>query len=293
MKTGIIFEGGANRAIFSCGVMDALLEHDIMPDYIIGVSAGAAYGVSYAAKQRGRNMEIFERYVTDKRYASVRNMLDQENRSYFGLKFVYETVPRRLLPFDYESFDQYKGEFYAAVTNAETGKPAYFQVNGCDMDRQRDILKATCALPILFPPIYIDGVPYMDGGLSDSVPIRHAMASGCDRIVVVLTRPEGYRKTTSGITRLSAKVYKKKYPLLSRDLFLRAKRYNKTMEQIEKMEQAGELIVIRPTSTKGIGRTEKDMEKLRPLYEDGLEKGRSMADRIQCFFTDETVTKKD
>lgn len=287
MKTGIIFEGGANRAVFSCGVMDALLDHHIMPDYMIGVSAGAAYGVSYASGQQGRNLKIFERFVKDKRYAGIRNLLDSDNRSYFGLKFVYETVPRSLLPFDYDAFAAYKGTFCAVATNAVTGKPAYFKVNGCDWTRQKEILKASCALPLMFPFIELDGQKYMDGGLSDSIPVKHAMEEGCERIVVVLTREKGYRKHTSRFTRMVARIYQKKYPLMARDLLLRAKRYNRTLEWIEELEREGKLIVIWPEHTEGFSRIEKDLDKLRELYQDGLEKGNAAAERIRSFFGQE------
>ena len=211
MKTGIVFEGGAYRTLFSCGVMDAFIEKDIYPDYVIGTSAGAAYTTSYLSKQKGRMLDVILKYGHDKRYFGINNMVDAKNRCIYNLKFSYETIPNELIPFDYDAFKAWGGEFYAVCTNVETGKAEYFPYTGDD--RTNTVLKATCALPMLFPYIYIDGVPYLDGGLSDSIPFEKALADGCDRLVVVLTREQGYKKTTSSSAKIMAKAYVK-YPEL-------------------------------------------------------------------------------
>ena len=176
MKTGIVFEGGAFRTIFSCGVMDALVENNIMPDYMIGVSAGAAYGVSMASRQPGRNLDVLIKYRNDKRYLSVGNMLDKENKAIYGLEFSYETIPNELNLFDYDAFKAYKGDFYCVVTNLLTCEAEYMKYTG--EDRTNTVLKATCALPMLFPPIIINDTPYMDGGLTDSIPFMRALETG-------------------------------------------------------------------------------------------------------------------
>ena len=132
MKTGIVFEGGAFRTIFSCGVMDALVENDIMPDYMIGVSAGAAYGVSMASKQPRRNLDVLMKYRNDKRYLGLSNMIDKDNKSIYGLEFSYETIPNELNLFDYDAFKQYNGDFYCVVTNLLTGQPEYMKYTGED-----------------------------------------------------------------------------------------------------------------------------------------------------------------
>lgn len=281
MKTGIVFEGGAFRTIFSCGVMDAFLEKDIMPDYMIGVSAGAAYGVSYASKQKGRNLKILLDYRDDKRYLSVHNMINRKNKSVYGLEFSYETIPNELVPFDYDAFRAWNGEFYAVVTNVVTGKPEYMRFTG--EDRTNTLLKATCALPVLFPYIYMNGTPYLDGGLSDSIPYERAFADGCDRVVVVLTREKGYKKETTSSTKTLARAYLK-YPELSKDLLKRAGRYNRCLKKLEKLEKEGKVIVIRPESTAGFSRLEKDKNKIMNLYDDGYTKGLQFADRIQAFY---------
>lgn len=283
MKTGIVFEGGAFRTIFSCGVMDAFLENDIMPDYMIGVSAGAAYGVSYASRQPKRNLNILLDYCHDKRYMGIRNLISRNNKSYYGLEFTYETIPNEIVPFDYDAFDQYPGEFYAVVTNILTGKPEYKRYT--TEDRTNNLLKATCALPLLFPYIYIDDVPYMDGGMSDSIPFERAFKDGCDRVVVVLTREEGYKKTTSRSTRTLARAYLK-YPEVAKDMVKRAGRYNRCLKKLAKYEKEGKVIVIRPESTVGFSRLERNKEKIKNLYDDGYIKGLKMSDQIKTFFTE-------
>lgn len=282
MKTGIVFEGGAFRTIFSCGVMDAFLENDIMPDYIIGVSAGAAYGVSYAARQYGRNFRLITEFSTDKRYMGVNNLFIKNNRSYFNLDFAYNKLPNELLPFDYEGFKKFNGEFYAVVTNVLTGKAEYMAYDPL-IDTKNLILEATCALPVLFPCIEINNIPYLDGGLSDSIPFKKAFEDGCDRVVVVLTREEGYQKRTGKGDKLIAEAYLK-YPEIAKDIMKRAKRYNKTLAELKKYEEEGKVIVIRPDDTKNFKRTEKNKEKLNALYTDGYEKGIDYAKKVIEFF---------
>ena len=281
MKTGIVFEGGAYRTLFSCGVMDAFIEKDIYPDYVIGTSAGAAYSTSYLSKQKGRMLDVILKYGHDKRYFGINNMVDAKNRCIYNLKFSYETIPNELIPFDYDAFKAWGGEFYAVCTNVETGKAEYFPYTGDD--RTNTVLKATCALPMLFPYIYIDGIPYLDGGLSDSIPFEKALADGCDRLVVVLTREQGYKKTTSSSAKIMARAYVK-YPELSKDLLKRAGRYNRCIRRLEKMEKEGKLIVIRPTSTKGFSRLEHDQQKILNLYADGYNKGLEISDKVKDYF---------
>ena len=281
MKTGIVFEGGAFRTVFSCGVMDSFLDENIMPDYIIGVSAGAAYGTSYAAKQRGRDLSIIMKYSHDKRYMGFRNLLNPKNRSYYGLDFAYNSVPNELVPFDYEEYSRFKGEFKVVVTNVLTGNPEYLPLDV--NDNKFKLLQATCALPLLFPFIYINDIPYLDGGLSDSIPYEKAFEDGCDKVVVVLTRQPGYQKITSRSTKRITYLYRK-YPELVKDLLLRAKRYNASLDRLLELENEGKVIVIRPTITDGFGRLEKDFEKIQALYDDGIKKGIDISNEVKSFF---------
>lgn len=282
MKTGIVFEGGAFRTIFSCGVMDALVENDIMPDYMIGVSAGAAYGVSMASKQPHRNLDVLMKYRNDKRYLGLSNMIDKDNKSIYGLEFSYETIPNELNLFDYDAFKQYKGDFYCVVTNLLTGQPEYMKYTGDD--RTNTVLKATCALPMLFPPIIINDVPYMDGGLSDSIPYLKAIEDGCDRIIVVLTRQSGYTKTTSRSTKAIAYSYRNQYPKLTETMLTRASRYNESLKGLDQYVKKGRIITIQPTTSKGFSRLEKDKNKILSMYNDGYNQCYELLDTIKEFY---------
>lgn len=268
MKLGIVCEGGANRTIFSCGVMDVFLEEGLLPDYYIGVSAGIAYGVSYLSGQKGRNLELMETYMADKRYMGMRHLIDRGERAYYNTKFVFDEVPNTLLPFDYEAFAAYSGRVEAAVTNIHSGRAEYFEVpRGKDM---KDLLVASCALPVLFQPVKLGQHYYLDGGLSDSIPYEHAWAEGCDRLIVILTRERGYVKTRErGAERLTERLYKR-YPRIVEDMELRPARYNECLRKLMESEQAGEVFVISPNTTYGVGRTETDTEKLRKLYDEGV-----------------------
>lgn len=268
MKTGLVLEGGALRAIFSSGVCDALLDGNIMTDYVVGVSAGIAYGVSYVSQQPRRNLEVVTRYAPDKRYMGMNNLVDKKNRSYFGLKFAYDTIPNELIPFDYDTFAAYPGQVEAVVTNLNTGKADYLPVPRDDKESR--LLQATCAMPILFPIYQINGQPYLDGGAADSIPWQRALDQGCDRVVVVLTRPRSYQRKPDQMLRLIRKHYKQ-YPKFVRTMETRAKRYNQNREQLFAMEREGKVLVIAPESTLGVGRIERDTEKLRLLWAEGYQ----------------------
>ena len=175
MKIGLVLEGGASRTYFSCGAMDRMLELKIYADYVIGVSAGISFGVSYSSRQTGRNRRIMTDYQHNKQYAGIRHLLDRKNKSYYNLKYVFDDIPNGLLPFDYETFDGRKESCIAVVTDMESGKPEYIELPA---DREFTALRASCALPLLFKPIEINGKLYMDGGVSDSLPFEKAFSDG-------------------------------------------------------------------------------------------------------------------
>ena len=188
---GVLFEGGSFRAIFSCGVMDALLEQDVMFPYCIGVSAGAADSASYISRQKERNLNMLLRYRNDKRYMGLRNYFKKEH-SLFGVDFVFRKMPNVLFPFDMDTFQNYAGDYVVVTTDANTGKPHYFHKE--DVDDRFDVFCASCALPVYFQAVHIGGGAYYDGGVSDPVPIRRLQRDGHHKALIVLTRPEGYRK---------------------------------------------------------------------------------------------------
>lgn len=280
MKVGMVFEGGANRTVFSCGVMDAFLEENLMPDYFIGVSAGIAYGVSYLSKQKGRNLELIESYMPDKRYMGLRHLFNRKERAYYNTAFVFDEVPNELLPFDYEAFENYQGKVEAAVTNIHTGKAEYLEVpRNRDM---KDTLVASCSLPILFQPVKVGKHYYLDGGIADSIPFQHALGEGCDRLIVVLTRERGYVKGTERALKATDHLYKR-YPKIVEDMNLRADRYNASMQELMELEKEGKVFVIAPETTFGIGRTESDTIKLRRLYDEGYRIGMEQMEALRRY----------
>mgnify|MGYP005759375255 FL=1 len=280
MKTGIVLEGGAIRTIFSTGVCDALLTRGLMTDYVIGVSAGIAYGVSYVSKQSRRNLDIMVRYINDKRYMGWENLLRRGNHAYFGLDFVFETIPKQLVPFDYDTFAAYPGEVEAVVTNMDTGRPEYFPVERGD-DRLK-LLQATCALPFLFPVYTIQGRPYMDGGASDAIPFERAFAKGCDRLILVLTRERGYVRRPEKLQHLIDLAYHK-YPGFCEAMRHRADTYNKVRGQLFQLEREGKVLLFAPKSTVGFHRTERDIDKIKALWQDGYDQGIARLDEVETF----------
>lgn len=274
MKTGLVLEGGALRAIFSSGVCDGLLDGEVMTDYVIGVSAGIAYGVSYVSQQPRRNLEVVTRYAPDRRYMGLRNLTDRENRSYFGREFGFSTIPNELIPFDYDAFAAFPGEVEAVVTNLNTGKADYLPVPR--RDREATVLQASCAMPLLFPIYEIDGQPYLDGGIGDAIPWRRALDK-CDRVVVVLTRPRSYRRKPDRMMKLIRRRYRD-YPNFVRAMEDRAEVYNRDRAELFRAEREGKLLVVAPRSTLGVARTERDTEKLRLLWAEGYQ---TAADRME------------
>lgn len=269
MKLGLVLEGGAHRTIFSCGVMDALLDAGIHADYVIGASAGITYGVSYISGQKERNRDMLCRHVNEPDYMGLRHWLNPDNRSYYNLQYVFDTIPNELIPFDYEAFAKFQGRAIAAVTNIATGKADYLDVPRNDTTWM--VLRATCALPLMFRPIEINGVQYADGGVADSIPFKKAMADGCEKLLVILTRERTYHKTKESAMNLVSKHYRKKYPAYAALLTDRPERYNVCVAELKLLEDAGDVYVIAPEDTMGVGRTERDTDKLMALYKQGYD----------------------
>ncbi|MBP3855692.1 MAG: patatin family protein [Ruminiclostridium sp.] len=280
MKTGLVLEGGASRTIFTCGILDALLDNNIFLNYVAGASAGISYGVSYLSKQSGRNHKITELYMNDKRYMGFGNMLDRNNRSYYGLDFVFGEVPARLLPFDFDEYKRNGENGFGAVTNIETGKTEYMRVKA--EDKKWTVLRASCALPILFSPIKINGAYYMDGGITDSIPFRYALDSGLDKVIVVLTRPRGYVKKPEKLTSTVRLKYPK-YPKLAEALKNRHIMYNRELEELSQLEKEGKALVLAPEKDYGIKRTENDPKILLPFEKEGYDYAVRNLEKIRSF----------
>lgn len=284
MKTGLVMEGGAFRTIFSAGVCDAMLDAGIpLPDHLVGVSAGITYGVSYLSRQRGRNLRVLTRFANDRRYMGMHNYLRPGNRSYFGLQFSYETIPNQLDIYDHDAFEAYAGEAEAVVTNLNTGLPEYKAVPRRDWTNK--LLQASCALPIMFPVCYLDGQPYLDGGCSDPIPWQRAFDVGCDRVIVLLTRERSYRKDQEPLVPVLRKLYAQ-YPEFLETLAAREENYNRCREELFRLESEGRVLVLAPEDTTHFSRTERDLDKIRALWQDGYFTARHRMDEIRAFWSE-------
>ncbi len=277
--TGIVLEGGTFRPIYSCGVMDALLSENILLPYCIGVSAGIADGVSYISKQPQRNLEIMQKYRNDKRYMSRTNW--KKNKSIFGLDFVFDEIPNELVPFDMETFRSYQGTCLVGVTNAATGKMEY--KNAMDMDKQFTMLRATCALPMFFPAIELDGRKYYDGGLKDPIPVRKALADGCDKVIIVLTQPKGYIKKLGKYDKMGARMLGRKYPEIKRAILSRPDRYNQEVRFCEQLVKEGTAMIFRPNHL--LNSFESDVRKLEMAYWHGYRMTKERMKKIKNFIS--------
>ena len=266
VSAGLVLEGGGMRGIFTVGVLDYLMDNEIWFPYTIGVSAGASNGISYASRQRGRsyfsNVELLEKH----NYIGLKNLL--KGRGYIDLDFLFYEYPDRYYPFDYKAYQASPDRFVMVASDCRTGRPVYFEEKK-DIKRLVDACKASCTLPVMCPVSYVDGIPMVDGGVSDAIPIRRAIEDGYKRNVIVLTRNKGYRKADKNFY-LPPFIYRK-YPAIREQLKLRYKHYNQTLDYIDYLESEGKAIVIRPVNPIQVGRTERDTNKLKDLYQEGYE----------------------
>ena len=275
----LILEGGTLRPIFSAGVMDALLDNNITFPYCIGVSAGITNGISYISQQRGRNLEVVTKYRNDKRYLGYRNFL--KCKSLFGLDFVFDEIPNKLIPFDMDTYKKYPGKVLVGVTNAKTGKTEY--LDGKNLDDKATMLRATCALPIFFPVIKLNGNEYYDGGICDPIPIKKAIEDGNDKHLIILTQPKGYKKELSKKNVLVAKLLNNKYPNLNDSLLNRHDSYNETVRFCEELEKQGKALILRPEFS--LESFEKDVDKLKANYNHGYDLATKRINDIKKLFT--------
>lgn len=270
-RTGLVLEGGGMRAVFTVGVLDYCMDNQIWFPYTIGVSAGASNGISYASRQRGRSLYSHIDLMREYNYIGLRHFL--RGRGYIDLDFLFYVYPDRYYPFDYDTYFHSKDRFVMVTSNCLTGEAEYFEEK-CDKRRLLDICKASCSLPVLCPVSYVDGVPMVDGGVCDAIPVRHAIADGFERNVIVLTREKGYRKPEKDFY-LPGFIYRR-YPAIRERLRLRYRHYNETLDFVDRLEREGKALVIRPRGPLRVGRTCDDARKLKALYEEGYARGREL-----------------
>ena len=279
MKTGLILEGGAMRGMFTAGLIDVMMEAGIAFDGLIGVSAGAAFGCNYKSGQIGRVIRYNTRFCQDKRYGGFRVLL--KTGDYYSREFCYEEVPLRHDIFDFDAFESNPMDFHVVCTDVETGKPVY-HLYGDRTDHAFEWIRASASMPLVSRIVEIDELKLLDGGIADSVPGRYFESIGYDRNIVVLTRPEGYRKSKDSLLPLMKLKYKD-YPKLVETMANRHVEYNDTLDYIARREQAGELLVLRPEQPLPVKRTEKDPEKLRQAYEIGRRTAARRIDEIKRY----------
>ena len=265
-NTALVLEGGGIRGVFTCGVLDCFMDKGIRFPFTVGVSAGACNGLSYMSGQRGRakssNIDLMDKH----HYVGFKYLLTQG--CIMDYKLLFEDFPEKIIPYDYEAYFANTDRFVMVTTNCLTGKAEYLEEKS-DSKRVMDIVRASSSLPYVTKITYVDGVPMLDGGIADSIPVEYAKSQGYERMVVILTRNKGYRKNEKQLP--VPKVIYRKYPELRKTLASRNAQYNRTMEMIERLEEEGSLTVIRPVHPIEVDRMEKDTDKLRALYQEGYE----------------------
>lgn len=274
MKYGLVMEGGAMRGMFTAGVTDVLMENGIEFDSSIGVSAGACFGCNYKSKQKGRAIRYNLRFCRDKRYCSVHSLI--KTGDMFGAEFCYHTIPDSLDLFDYDTYRANPMGFYIVCTDIETGRPVYKLLKTADRN-ELEWLRASASMPLASRIVEIDGRKLLDGGISDSIPLKFMEKTGCERNVVVLTQPRDYIKKKSNTEPL-IKVAYRKYPKLVKCFSDRPKMYNEELKYIHKAESEGRAFVIAPPSPLPIGHVEHDPDKLLEVYRIG----RKAANKCIC-----------
>lgn len=266
-KATIVLEGGAIRGIFTSGALDCLMNQDIYFSNVIGVSAGSCNAVDYVSKQPGRTRDCM--IPTDKNLNYIYGFRKvMKEKTLMNMDLIFDKYPNELLPFDFDTYFRSEIKCEIVVTNCLTGKAEYLQENE-DRKRLMKICRASSSMPLITPIVNIDGVPYLDGGLADSVPIGHAQELGNEKIVVILTRNKGYRKTrmSNGMIRVYRRAYQS-YPELLKTILTRSFHYNMQMNHIERLEQEGRIFVLRP-GVKPVSRLERNMETLQAFYDHG------------------------
>jgi predicted patatin/cPLA2 family phospholipase len=282
MKRGLVLEGGAMRGMFTAGVTDVMMENGITFDGIVGVSAGAAFGVNYKSGQIGRAIRYNERFCNDKRYCSIRNLFRDGNL--YSKDFCYGEVPLVHDPFDFDAFEADPTEFHIVCTDVETGKPVY---RNCPISNAESMqwFRASASMPLVSRVVEVGGYRLLDGGVSDSIPLRFFESIGYGRNLVILTQPQGYVKKPNKALPLMRLVLRK-YPALLAAIADRHHVYNRQVAHAESRAADGAALILRPEAPLDMSHTEHDPEKLRAAYRHGQEVARKNLNRIHAFLTD-------
>lgn len=278
MATALILEGGAKRGIYTAGVLDVFLENKIFTDAVFGVSAGAIHGCSYVAKQHGRSLRYNLKYGKDPRFMSLKNWIKTGN--VVDTDFCYHELPEKLDVFDHKTFENASTKFYTVCSNVITGKAEYILCP--ELKHSIDYLRASASLPCLSKIVKIDNLELLDGGICDSIPLKAAQKMGFDKCIVVLTRPQGYRKPKSLNRFLAALVYRK-YPKFAQAIINRPQMYNDELDFVFQQEQLGNILVLSPSKTIKIKKMEQNLDIVKEMYDLGRHDALAMIDKIKAF----------
>jgi predicted patatin/cPLA2 family phospholipase len=281
LPVNLILEGGAMRGMFTAGVLDVLDEKNLLFEFVIGVSAGSCMGASYISRQKGRSRNITLTYRHNPRYLSWRNLLREGNL--FSAKFAYEDIPRKLIPFDYQTFEQSPQRFVTVATDCATGHAVYLK-NDTPEHKENMIraVRASASMPFISKPVAVKNMHLLDGGIADSIPIQYAVKNGHAKSVLILTRPKGYLKKTRGSPGLF-KFFMPRYPQLAEALYRRPERYNHALALAEKLAEEGKCLIIYPPPDIKVSRLEGDLAKLDTLYQAGYQAGLECVEKLKDF----------
>ena len=280
-KTALVLEGGAMRGMYSAAVLDVLMEEGIKVDAIYATSAGVLFGVNYISRQRGRAIRYNKRFSRDKRYMGIYSLVTSGN--VINKDFAFYEVPFTLDVFDDEAYMNSEVKMVATVTNVHSGGVEYIEVKS--VLKQMEVLRAASAMPFVSQMVELDGQLYLDGGLSDSIPLKKCQADGYERIIVVETRPKGYRKSKS--SSLPAKLFYSKYPNLVETINNRYSAYNDILQEIDDLDARGEIVLVQPSKELHLGRIESDPERLQEMYDLGIGDAKVLLPRIKQFLSED------
>lgn len=282
MKYGLVMEGGAMRGMFTAGVIDVFMENGIEFDGAVGVSAGAAFGCNYKSNQPRRVIRYNTRFCRDKRYCSLRSLI--RTGDVFGADFCYHEIPEKLDVFDCKTFNNSPMEFCIVCTDVETGKPVYHKMTKVDYN-ELEWMRASASMPVVSRVVEIDGKKLLDGGISDSIPLKFMEKSGYDRNVVILTQPRDYVKKPSNMARRFRPLLRQ-YPNLIKAMNNRHRMYNAQLEYIRRSEQAEKAFVIAPPEKLPVGHIEHNPDVLREVYRIGRNTADKYLDQIKNFMSE-------
>lgn len=280
MGIALVLEGGAKRGIYTAGILDVLLENNIFVDAVLGVSAGAIHGCTYVAKQKGRSIRYNLKYGNDPRFMSIKNWIKTGN--VVDTDFCYRELPEILDPFDHHAFENSEIKFFAVCSNIETGKAEYIQCKELRQESGINYIRASASLPFFSQIVKIDNKKFLDGGICDSIPLKAAQNLGYDKNIVILTRPEGYRKQASKSGWI-AKIIYRKFPKFIEAIVSRHKMYNEELDYVVSEEKKGNTIVLRPSKNIKIGRMEQNLDIVKAMYDLGRSDALAILDKIKNF----------